>query len=77
MAETERRDDWRHRPHPRRLAPTHPRFDEIVELHDAALTGRLPIYVDPVSGFSVFTADFLSGRDYCCESGCRHCPFVL
>ena len=23
----------------------------------------------------VFTADFLQRRGYCCESGCRHCPY--
>jgi len=23
----------------------------------------------------VFTADFLRRRGYCCESGCRHCPY--
>jgi hypothetical protein len=23
----------------------------------------------------VFTARFLLRRGYCCESGCRHCPF--
>lgn len=23
----------------------------------------------------VFTARFLLSRGYCCESGCRHCPF--
>ena len=25
----------------------------------------------------VFTARFLLRRGYCCESGCRHCPFEL
>jgi hypothetical protein len=23
----------------------------------------------------VFTAEFLRKRGYCCESGCRHCPY--
>ena len=23
----------------------------------------------------VFTADLLRRRGYCCESGCRHCPY--
>jgi len=23
----------------------------------------------------VFTAKFLKDRGYCCESGCRHCPY--
>lgn len=26
-------------------------------------------------GFVVFTADYLFKRGYCCESGCRHCPY--
>jgi hypothetical protein len=26
-------------------------------------------------GNLVFTAGFLRRRGYCCESGCRHCPF--
>jgi len=27
------------------------------------------------SGFMVFTEKFLRERGYCCESGCRHCPY--
>ena len=26
-------------------------------------------------GKMVFTAAYLSKRGYCCESGCRHCPY--
>jgi hypothetical protein len=26
-------------------------------------------------GLMVFTAEFLRRRGYCCESGCRHCPY--
>jgi Family of unknown function (DUF5522) len=26
-------------------------------------------------GFIVFTEKFLRDRGYCCESGCRHCPY--
>ena len=25
--------------------------------------------------YIVFTAKFLRKRGYCCESGCRHCPY--
>jgi hypothetical protein len=25
--------------------------------------------------FMVFTEKFLHERGYCCESGCRHCPY--
>jgi hypothetical protein len=27
------------------------------------------------NGLLVFTAEFLRERGYCCESGCRHCPY--
>jgi hypothetical protein len=69
------RPDWRERPDPRRLGPGHARFDEILQRHDASCAAQLPTYSDPVSGFSVFTAEFLAKRGYCCESGCRHCPY--
>lgn len=26
-------------------------------------------------GFLVFTAFYLQKRGYCCQSGCRHCPY--
>lgn len=32
-------------------------------------------YVDPASGLLVFTAQYLRRRGYCCDSGCRHCPW--
>lgn len=25
--------------------------------------------------FMVFTAKYLLKREYCCQSGCRHCPY--
>ncbi|MEP6297119.1 MAG: DUF5522 domain-containing protein [Ilumatobacter sp.] len=53
------------------------RATEILERHRAAVDANLPTYADPLSGFSVFTAAFLARRGYCCESGCRHCPFVV
>jgi Family of unknown function (DUF5522) len=39
---------------------------------DELLEGR-DYYME--SGNMVFTADFLRRRGYCCESGCRHCPY--
>ena len=74
--EPARRENWRRRPHPARLSERHAHFAWIVEHHDDALDRNLPTYPDPVSGFSVFTADFLAKRAYCCDSGCRHCPYV-
>ncbi|MEI7754075.1 MAG: DUF5522 domain-containing protein [Actinomycetota bacterium] len=43
--------------------------------HARAVEAGTPTYRDPVSGFAVFTAVFLSRRGTCCDSGCRHCPF--
>lgn len=28
-----------------------------------------------VEGFMVFTAKYLLKRGYCCQNGCRHCPY--
>jgi len=63
------RDDYLANPHPRRLSPQHPRFAEISSRHTAAVAAD--------SGLMVFTATFLAERGYCCDSGCRHCPFVI
>ena len=32
-------------------------------------------YTDPDTGNFVFTAVALLERGYCCDSGCRHCPY--
>lgn len=44
--------------------------------HAAALIAGRDQYVDPASGYLVFTADALLRRGECCDSGCRHCPFI-
>jgi hypothetical protein len=77
MAAAPLRDRWRDEPHTRRLRPTHPHRDEILRRHAAAMERGAPVYTDPVSRLSVFTADFLASRGWCCNSGCRHCPFVI
>jgi hypothetical protein len=63
-------------PHPSRLSPTHPRWREIVAAHERAVALGDPTYADPVSGLSVFTATYHLERGSCCESGCRHCPYI-
>ncbi len=63
-------------PHPSRLSPRHRHFVEIMAAHDEAVAERIPTYRDPVSRLQVFTAAFLAERGTCCESGCRHCPYV-
>jgi Family of unknown function (DUF5522) len=63
-------------PHPSRLAPDHPRRHEILAAHDAAMRAGEAGYVDPDTGLYVLTAAFLDARSTCCESGCRHCPYL-
>ena len=63
-------------PHPERLDRTHPRYDEILARHAAAMAADEPGYSDPASGLLVMTAAFLAERGTCCEQGCRHCPYV-
>lgn len=45
------------------------------QLHKKACQEHQYWYVDPESGFRVLTAFFLKKREYCCRSGCRHCPY--
>ena len=32
-------------------------------------------YMDPESGLFVLTSLYLKERGYCCDNGCRHCPW--
>ena len=63
-------------PHPDRLAPDDPAYSQIVEAHSEAMRAGSDTYVDPRSGLTVLTAAYLARRGYCCDSGCRHCPYV-
>ena len=71
------RDEYLERAHAQRLSPLHPRFDEILAAHTTAVAAGEPCYVDPVTRLTVFTAAFLADRGYCCDSGCRHCPYLI
>ncbi len=51
-------------------------YDEaIVRAHDAAVAAGEAGYLDPETGYFVFTAASLLANGTCCESGCRHCPW--
>ena len=63
-------------PHPARLSPTHRSRAQILAAHDAALAHDEDGYVDPSTGWWVFSAAHLLDRGTCCENGCRHCPYV-
>ncbi|MGH3118894.1 MAG: DUF5522 domain-containing protein [Actinomycetes bacterium] len=60
-----------------RLPPDTAQRAEILELHVGALGRGEAGYLDPVSGLFVLSARFLADRGYCCERGCRHCPYVV
>ncbi|MDQ1432223.1 MAG: hypothetical protein QOF40_2825 [Actinomycetota bacterium] len=47
----------------------------IREAHDRAVAAGEPGYLDPETGFFVFTDAELTARGECCGSGCRHCPY--
>lgn len=63
-------------PHPDRLPGDAPQRDEILARHDAAMAAGEPGYLDPGTGLFVLTAAYLRDRGTCCDSGCRHCPYV-
>ena len=46
----------------------------IVVLHQQALLQHSDTYVDPLSGYKVFTSTALRKRK-CCGNACRHCPY--
>lgn len=47
----------------------------IFELHEKACSNREEFYIDPNSGYMVFTQVSHLNRGYCCKSDCRHCPY--
>ena len=71
------RDEYLEHADAHRLSPHHPRHGEIMAGHARAVEAGEPCYEDPSTRLMVFTAAFLADRGYCCESGCRHCPFVV
>ncbi|MGH8867191.1 MAG: DUF5522 domain-containing protein [Actinomycetes bacterium] len=64
-------------PHPARLPLDHPRRAEVLAAHAAALDAGELGYLDPNTGLFVLTAAYLRDRGYCCERGCRHCPYLV
>jgi hypothetical protein len=58
-----------------RLHPRRPDYPAILEAHRVAVDAGEPGYADPSTGLFVLTATYLRQRGYCCENGCRHCPY--
>ena len=63
-------------PHPDRLAPDRPDYEEILAAHRVALDRGDLGYTDPTTGLYVLTSATLLARGECCAQGCRHCPFI-
>jgi hypothetical protein len=64
------------RPDVSRCDPTRPDYDAIIEAHEHAVALGEPTYRDPSTGLSVLTFATHLARGTCCDSGCRHCPYV-
>lgn len=45
------------------------------DVHRLANEQGEPGYFDPDTGLFVMTEGFLVRRGYCCDNGCRHCPY--
>jgi Family of unknown function (DUF5522) len=64
-------------PHPSRLPLGAPGREAILAAHRAALAAGEGGYLDPVTGLFVMAAGHLAERGTCCDTGCRHCPYVV
>lgn len=64
-----------HVPRADRLDPNHAGYDAVMGAHGDAVGRGEPGYTDPETGLFVMTAQYLIDRGYCCEQGCRHCPY--
>jgi Family of unknown function (DUF5522) len=63
-------------PDPGRLDPARPDYQDVLAAHARALAAGEDGYLDPATGRWCFTAAHLWARGSCCDSGCRHCPYV-
>ncbi len=64
------------RPHASRCNPSREDYDDIIAAHEAAVQNNESLYRDPRTGLMVLTVAAHLARGTCCESGCRHCPFL-
>jgi len=49
--------------------------DQYSTLHEESCKKKLDFYIDPETGYLVFTKLKLFKNKKCCDSGCRHCPY--
>ncbi|MGD9752959.1 MAG: DUF5522 domain-containing protein [Acidimicrobiia bacterium] len=70
------RTGWLERPDPARFPPDTVWYGATLAAHDTAVARGDAGYLDPRTGLFVLTAAELAARGTCCDSGCRHCPYV-
>jgi len=52
-----------------------PDIEDFHAVHTAAVKRGDVTYMDPATGYQVFTELYMIQRGWCCGSGCRHCPY--
>jgi hypothetical protein len=57
------------------LTTTRMEENDIEVLHRSACELKQSTYIDPATGYKVFTAFAHEKRGKCCGNKCRHCPF--
>lgn len=72
---TELRADWLDVPKPDRFSKDRVDFAKSMAAHHKASVDDDPGYPDPTTGLFVMTATYLRDRGWCCDRGCRHCPY--
>jgi hypothetical protein len=63
-------------PDPSRLDASRSDYAAIIKAHKLAAEAGASNYPDPTTGLAVMTARYLWDRGYCCDQGCRHCPYL-
>ncbi|MDH4279582.1 MAG: DUF5522 domain-containing protein [Acidimicrobiia bacterium] len=70
------RPDWLTEPGSDRFDASRPGYAEAMAAHRLAVEAGEPGYLDPEAGLFVMTAVSLRDRGWCCDCGCRHCPYL-
>ncbi|HEV3268740.1 MAG TPA: DUF5522 domain-containing protein [Acidimicrobiales bacterium] len=63
-------------PHVSRCDPNRDDYEAILAAHEEAVRLGQPSYRDPATGLTVLTVATHLARGTCCDSGCRHCPYL-
>jgi hypothetical protein len=73
--QTQLRPDGLAVPKPSRFDPARADYEPSMAAHAEAVADDAPGYSDPTTGLFVMTAAYLRERGWCCDRGCRHCPY--